>query len=149
MFFCEYCEILKNNIYFEKHLRANPVKYLWCSSFAKIVKPLSANQTKWSNTLKQFVGSFRRIFLYVFDHFLGLALQGLETDRLNPLLVTHLQITHCYHEINTGKRNMFRRYKENVLLEDYAKCFGKNYLVRQLSYAKNQNKNELMQWWRI
>ena len=34
--------------------------------------PLSANPTKWSNTLKQFVA-----FLSVFNHFVGLALKGL------------------------------------------------------------------------
>ena len=34
--------------------------------------PLSANPTKWSNTLKQFVGN-----LSVFDHFVKLMLKGL------------------------------------------------------------------------
>ena len=37
--------------------------------------PLSANPTKWSNTLKKFVGCCRRIVLSVFDHFFGLALK--------------------------------------------------------------------------
>ena len=36
------------------------------------VNPLSANFTKWSNTLKQFV-------LSVFDHFVGLAVKGLKS----------------------------------------------------------------------
>ena len=35
----------------------------------KIVIPLSANPTKWSNTLKKFV-------LSVFDYFVGLTLKG-------------------------------------------------------------------------
>ena len=35
--------------------------------------PLSANPTKWSNTLKQFVSNC----LNVFDHFVKLALKGL------------------------------------------------------------------------
>ena len=34
---------------------------------------LNANPTKWSNTLKQFVGSSS-----VFDHFWGLALKGIK-----------------------------------------------------------------------
>ena len=38
---------------------------------------LSTNPTEWPNTLKQFVGSCRQIFLRVFDHFVGLALKGL------------------------------------------------------------------------
>ena len=40
-------------------------------------KPLSANSTKWSNTLKQFVGKLPTICLSVFDHFVGLALKRL------------------------------------------------------------------------
>ena len=40
------------------------------------VNPLSANPSKWSNTPKQFVGCYRQI-VWVFDHFVGLALKGL------------------------------------------------------------------------
>ena len=39
--------------------------------------PLSANPTKWSNTLKQFVGNLSTNYLSVFDHFVKLALKGL------------------------------------------------------------------------
>ena len=38
---------------------------------------LSVNPTKWSNTLKQFVGKFPTNCLRVFDHFVGSALKGL------------------------------------------------------------------------
>ena len=38
--------------------------------------PLSPNFTKWSNTLKQFVGKLWTNCLSVFDHFVGLALKG-------------------------------------------------------------------------
>ena len=41
------------------------------------INPLSANPTKWPNTLKQFVGNLPNNFLSVFDHFVGLALKGL------------------------------------------------------------------------
>ena len=41
-----------------------------------LFNPLNANVTKWSYTLKQFVGKTRRIFLSVFDHFVRLALKG-------------------------------------------------------------------------
>ena len=40
-----------------------------------VFNPLSANPTKWSNTLKQFVGKLQ--IVCVFDHFVGLALKGL------------------------------------------------------------------------
>ena len=39
--------------------------------------PLSANPTKWSNTLKKFVGKLTTNCLSVSDHFVGLAFKGL------------------------------------------------------------------------
>ena len=41
------------------------------------LNPLSASFTKWSNTIKQFVGNLPTNCLSVFDHFVGLALKGL------------------------------------------------------------------------
>ena len=41
------------------------------------INPLSANFTKWSNTLKQFVSNLTTNCLSVFDHFVGLTLKGL------------------------------------------------------------------------
>ena len=38
---------------------------------------LSASPTKWSNTLKQFVGNLLTNCLSVFDHFVRLALKGI------------------------------------------------------------------------
>ena len=43
------------------------------------INPLSANPTKWSNILKQFVGKLALNFLSVFGYFVGLALEGLIT----------------------------------------------------------------------
>ena len=43
-----------------------------------ILNPLSANPTKWSNTLKQFVGNLLTNCLSMLDHFVGLALKGLK-----------------------------------------------------------------------
>ena len=40
---------------------------------------LNANYTKWSNTLKQFVGKVSTNCLSVFDHFVKLALKGLNS----------------------------------------------------------------------
>ena len=42
-----------------------------------LFNPLSANPTKWSNTLKQFVSKLPTNCLSVFDHFVGLLLKGL------------------------------------------------------------------------
>ena len=41
------------------------------------INPLRVNPTKWSNTLKPFVGNLATNGLSVFDHFAGLALTGL------------------------------------------------------------------------
>ena len=46
--------------------------------FSGIINPLSANPTKWSNTLKQFVGKLPTNCLSVFDHFVEFALKGLK-----------------------------------------------------------------------
>ena len=35
----------------------------------QVFNPLNANPTKWSNTLKQFVGNLSTNFFSVFDHF--------------------------------------------------------------------------------
>ena len=41
------------------------------------INPLSTNPTKWSNSLKQFVGNLTTNSLSVFDHFVGLAVKEL------------------------------------------------------------------------
>ena len=46
--------------------------------FAGLFNPWSANSTKWSNTLKQFVGKLPTNCLSVFEHLVGLALIGLK-----------------------------------------------------------------------
>ena len=49
-----------------------------CSINLLGINPLSANLTKWSNTLKQFVSKLAPNCLNVFDHFAKLALKGLK-----------------------------------------------------------------------
>ena len=46
--------------------------------FTGFVNSLSADLTKWPNTLKQFVGKLPTNCLSVFGHFMGLALKGLK-----------------------------------------------------------------------
>ena len=63
-----------------------------CVSFALILNPLMANITKWSNTLKQFVGKLATNCLSVFDHFVGLALKGLN-NVTSMLKLWHMTIS--------------------------------------------------------
>ena len=56
-------------------LSNTPKQYLRLNSWK--VNPLSVSPTKWSNTLKQFVGNLPTNCLSLFDHFVKLALKGL------------------------------------------------------------------------
>ena len=57
-------------------------------NFASNINPLSANPTKLSNTLKQFVGKLPTNCLSAFGHFVGLALKGL--TKIVEVFVTFL-----------------------------------------------------------
>ena len=58
------------------------------------LNPLSANPTKWSNRLKQFVGNLLTNCLSVFDHFVGLALKGLITRFLPLEVIKYVKPNH-------------------------------------------------------
>ena len=68
---------------------------------------LSANHTKCPNTIKQFVGYYPTNFLIVFDHFLGLTLEGIVLKTLHLLVRLKLRsIDHIYCGI------YWKEYKE-------------------------------------
>ena len=69
-----------------------------------IFKPLSANFTKWSNTLKQFVRKLPANCLSVSDHFLGLTLKGLSCYLLKNEAIT-LRFTDFYIFIGRSSTN--------------------------------------------
>ena len=52
---------------------------------------LDTNPTKWSNTLKQFVGKSRQIVWEMFDHFVGLApkVLSLLTRKFDNIFLYH------------------------------------------------------------
>ena len=52
------------------------------------LNPLSGSPTKWSNTLKHFVGRLPTNCLSVFDHFVGLAVKGLNLPKTSKLCQT-------------------------------------------------------------
>ena len=56
------------------------------------LNPVSANFTKWSNTLKQFVGKLPTNCLSVFHHFVGLVLKGLSGFTILTARVLQFQI---------------------------------------------------------
>ena len=64
--------IMRVEVIFERIQQRKSVLKLYSS-----INPLSTNFTKWSNTLKRFVGNLPTNCLSVFDHFVKLALKGL------------------------------------------------------------------------
>ena len=66
------------------------------------LNPLSANPTKWSNTLKQFVGNLPKNCLSVFDNLLGFAFEELTifAKTLNLRCLTGLRIGLCLRTID-------------------------------------------------
>ena len=68
-------------------------------SIVKITKnlpfnPSNASPTKWSNTLKQFVGKLPKNCLGLFDHFVGLALKRLKDLENFPDIVSNVNFPH-------------------------------------------------------
>ena len=62
------------------------------SVVARLVNPLSANPTKWLNTLKQFFANLPTNCSSVFGHFVGLALKGLTSHQAKFHLTRYLTI---------------------------------------------------------
>ena len=84
-----------------------------CESVRKLMwpNPLSTNPTKWSNTLKQFVGK-----LGVFDHFVGLARKGKcfemlpkITGKISAMLKTYASKTPV-HRWNLNEGGIYLKY---------------------------------------
>ena len=63
-----------------------------------LFNPLSANSTKWPNTLKQFVGSLLTKCLSVFDQFVKLALKWLSSEEVS--IVKYNSLNKSYRIMN-------------------------------------------------
>ena len=78
---------------------------------------LSANITKWSNTLKQFVSKLPTNCLSVFDHFVGFALKRLIYKLRHVLIKQLLQKRPQYAVIYVGVTSNFegqRKFTQNL-----------------------------------
>ena len=75
---------------------SNPILSQFLDTCTFYFNPLSANPTKWSNTLKQLVGKLPTNCLSVLDYFVGMALKGLNIDlkksRIHQALADKFQI---------------------------------------------------------
>ena len=72
----EILEIMESSVQYTPRCRSQQTSKM--NGLATIVNPLSANFTKWSNTLKQFVGNLPTNWLSAFGHFVGLAFKRLK-----------------------------------------------------------------------
>ena len=78
---------------------------------------LSANITKWSNTLEQFVSKLPTNCLSVFDHFVGFALKRLIYKLRHVLIKQLLQTRPQYAVIYVGVTRNFegqRKFTQNL-----------------------------------
>ena len=82
------------------------------------LNPLSANFTKWSNTLKQFISKLPTNCLSEFDHFVGLALKGL---------------------------TFFLKIKKSSRSKGYN--MGKNSFLAEVTFNKHDTGNNSVQIW--
>ena len=87
------------------------------------INPLSANPTKWSNTLKRFVGNLLTNCLSVFDHFMQLALKGLKLSNFGLMaMLPNLQfaffmLSKFDHSINIKWNNFEVNHGKGVVDE--------------------------------
>ena len=74
-----YFKLKRRHCVFIQHTKPSFSIFCYHSCSSRLhINPLSANPTKWSNTLKQLVGNLPANCLSVFDHFVGLALKVLK-----------------------------------------------------------------------
>ena len=83
-----------------------------CQTF---LNSLSANPTKWSNTLKQFVGNLPTNCLSVFDHFMNLALNGLISSLLPKYFVQDGRSNNSSLLSISGKNALKTQYTYSLL----------------------------------
>ena len=77
--------------------------------------PLRVNPTKWSNTLKQFVGCLMTNCLSVFDHFVRLVLKGLISSvKLLPTQATAEWILHSSVIAHHSKQSSADSWNQNM-----------------------------------
>ena len=105
----------------------------------KNVYPSSANCTKWSNTLKQFVGNLPTNCLSVPDHFVGLALKGLMEWYSHK--GSHIKYGRCKATEKTKSTSenwgMFQWYTANLEFRCNVRSYFHQICYEDLHFVKN------------
>ena len=96
---------MENFLYLNQSFVATSQLILGSPKIRKVdFNPLSANFTKWSNTLKQLVGKLTTNCLSVFGHFMRLPLNGLKVVLATFLLDYFIRLKESTFET---KNNVF------------------------------------------
>ena len=103
----------------------------WFIEDIEYFNPLSANPTKWPNTLKQFVGNLPTNCLSAFDHFLKLVLKGLTQVKTCLTSINNSSNLFCQKswsqmfgwDINTPLRYSIDPLSSIYLTESGVTCF--------------------------
>ena len=119
------------------------------------LNPFSANFTKWSNTLKQFVNNLPTNCLSVLDHFVGLVLKEFMKDKLGgkimKVFVGLRAKTYNYLTENNDESKKAKRAKKCVILrklkfEDYKNCLEATQLENKIIHQSLIEKMNLFQY---
>ena len=103
-----------------------------------MINPSSCKPTKWSNTLKKFVGNSRQNCLSVFDHFVWLAFKGLKVENESPT-----SSFCCLNFIIQGNRThfpMIKGYSIHLIKTHTVSSFQRQIL---LCYAAHETNSSL------
>ena len=98
-------------LHYSIKLNENEESYPYFAHVDLDMNSLSANPTKWSNTLKHFIGKLPTNCLCVFDHFVGLALKG-----LRMFLGSHWYFLHK-EKLVQQYSNRFLLLRKNILVD--------------------------------
>ena len=108
------------------------------------INSLTTNPTKWSNTLKQFVGNLPMNCLNVFEHFVGMALKWLMYAIVKFIssgnFSLHSQIYYCPRDkINPGCLNQNKTWSFKGVNQNFPYILGYHFSFCYSAYTLFRN----------
>ena len=117
-------------------LRSSKIFEIYIADSQPSFNPLSANPTKWPNTLRQFVGKLPTNYLSVFGHSVNLALKG-----LTVLCFKWSAKKHCIAKILQGTE---RDFYITLILTMFPTSLVTNSLSSLFcTFIETKNKNQI------
>ena len=128
-------------------------EYHWDCMWTTKRNHLSANPTKWSNTLKQFVSNLPTNCLSVFNHFVKLALKGLTfsllaelENRYESASPTRLEIREEHIDESLFRLFRFKEYSISFLMISRLidLCFSSYWCLKFAELMESQKSSFLI-----